>query len=169
MNQPDNRLDRVRPLWLIMGALGLWGAYLAAGATNLFTPNAAAFDLRKFFIVALCSAGFLAFWIGNLRLAKRRQESQNASPTVSASSILALTLSLLAYALWAWAHQLNDEFAMRIGWVSAVLLGCSMVAAMIGISDQSAKSGKWAALAAIIMFLLAIVLFVAQIQIYIAR
>ena len=169
MKQPDNRLERVRPLFFIIGALALWGIYLAAGATNLFTPNAAAFDLRKFFIVGACSAGYLAFWWGNMRLANRRQKKPNTGPSTSISGVLALVLSIVAYALWAWAHQVSDELAMRIGLVVAALFGCSVVAAMIGISDRAPKSAKWTGTVAFVLFLLAIVLFVVQIQMYVAR
>ena len=169
MKQPDNRLERVRPLFFIIGALALWGIYLAAGATNLFTPNAAAFDLRKFFIVGACSAAYLAFWLGNMRMAKRRQENPNTGTSTSISGVLALVLSIVAYALWAWAHQVSDELAMRIGLVVAALFGCSVVAAMIGISDRAAKSAKWTGTVAFALFLLAIVLFVVQIQMYVAR
>ena len=169
MTNPENHLERVRPLWLIVGLLGLWGAYLAVGATNAFTPNAAEFDLRKFFIVAACSVGYLAFWWGNLRLAKHRRTANSIASPVSVSSVFAFVLSVVAYVLWAWAHQVNDHLAIRIGLVSAVLFGCSMIAAMIGISDRAAKSAKWAGSAAFLMFVAAIILFIIQVQVYISR
>ncbi|MCA9215984.1 MAG: hypothetical protein KDB27_23115, partial [Planctomycetales bacterium] len=169
MTQPDNRLERVRPLWIISGVLALWGAYLAVGATNLFTPtNTAAFDVRKFFIVAACSVVFLAFWWGNIRLAKRRAESAATTKT-SVSSVIAFALSIVAYGLWAWARQVDETASLRIGLVSAVLFGASMIAAMVGISDQQPKSQRWAGYAAFAMFLAAIALFILQVRAFAAR
>jgi hypothetical protein len=166
---PNDRLERVRPLWVITGALALWGLYLAIGATGAFTPGAGFYDLRKFFIVVACSAAFLAFWYGNLRLARMRKMGEVVDRPVSFCSWLALLMSLNAYGLWGLAYRVNEHLAVRLGLVSAVLFGCSMIAAMIGLSDRAPKTGKRAGLAAFLMFLVAIILFVVQVNAYINR
>lgn len=166
-HSPHERHQRNGPIWLIAAALTLWGLYLAVGSTGAFATNAGFFDVRKFFIVAACSAAFLAFWYGNLRLAKSSEGSDRSS--VSISSWLALGLSVLAYVFWGAAYAVNDELAVKFGYVSVVLFGCSMVAAMIGISDRAPKRGRTAGLVAFLAFLLAIAIFVVQVVSYTRR
>lgn len=166
---PNTRLERARPLWVIIAALTIWGLYLAVGATGAFTPGAGFFDVRKFFVVAIFSAAFLLFWFGNLRLAKLRKSGQLAETRISVSSWLALGMSLTAYGLWGTAYALGEKLAIGFGLVAALLFGCSMIAAMVGVSDRIPKKGKSAGLLAAVLFLLAIGLFILQVNAFVRR
>ena len=157
-------------LWGIIGALAVWGIYLAIGATGYFMPDANLFDPRKPFVVIICSAAFLAFWWGNLRLKKRPNNGNvDFSERVNPCNWVSLLSATIGYALWGVAFRVSDIAASRLGYTSAFFFGIAILSAIIGISDPVRKKMKWAAMAGFLMTLLSFVLFFVQIRMYFDR
>lgn len=67
---------------LIIGALALWGIYLAVGTyLGMGEGPEQQFDIRRPLIVIACMGAFLLFWVGLLwnrqRVLRRRESGQD--------------------------------------------------------------------------------------------
>ena len=74
MNDPSSEVRNSRwPLVAIIGALVIWGLFLAIGAYWAPAGEQAGHDRRKLWVVAATTGGFLLMWGLALWLGRRRQ------------------------------------------------------------------------------------------------
>lgn len=170
MNQRTQLSVTSPVLWGIIGALAVWGIYLAVGVTGYFSPDSGLFDYRKPIVVIACSAGFLAFWWGNLQIKKLPGNHYvDATGRANPCNWISLLAATIGYVLWGAAFQASNLMTTRLGYASAFLMGTAMLTGIIGISDPIRRKGRWAALLAILMALLSFVLFFVQVRLYFDR
>jgi hypothetical protein len=150
-------------LTVLIGALAVWGIYLAIGATGLFTDEGL-FDVRRSVIVLICSAVFLSSWILIMRFRRVSSESN-----ISWASIISLCVMLVGYGLWMIAHLVWREgeaarWTIALGWTSVICFGSSAVMALIGASDPRPRRGKLLGSVTLLLLLLAAGVLIWQIR-----
>ncbi len=148
---------------VLIGALLVWGIYLAIGATGLFTDEGL-FDLRRSVIVLVCSAAFLGSWLIILRF----RGASNSESKINWPSIISFCMMLMAYALWLAAHLFWQDgsgawWTMMLGWSSLFCFGCSSIMALIGASDPRSRRGKLLGVVTLVLLLIAAGLFAWQV------
>ncbi|MDG2380616.1 MAG: hypothetical protein P8N76_03000 [Pirellulaceae bacterium] len=172
--QPNS--DEKSPRRIIVGliiALAAWGIYLAIGATGQWT-DVGLFDARRSAIVLACSALFLGTWVVVLVLRSKSGNASVSNPGPSWASILSLGGTLASYVMWAVAHAVwqggqGERWTKLLGWSCVVFFGSSAILALIGLSDPKPRRGKMLGLASMLLLLLSVVLFVWQVNHYLAR
>jgi hypothetical protein len=154
---PEERSTR-RPLVLLAVALGLWGLYLAVGATGVFVQRSL-FDPRKSAIVVACVGAFLALWGFVLRT---RRGSATDAAVWSRAALSGLFLVTLAVAAWLAAVALwpaRPAVVTGLGWFSALMIGAAVIAALIALSQPARLRGKFLALLPLLLAAAAVVAF----------
>ena len=162
---PDARQARRLVAGLVI-ALALWGIYLAIGATGIFI-DAGLLDLRKSWIVLGCSAAFLAFWLGILRLRARRTDLPRDDRLWNWPSGLSLAGALLGMLLWLAAGASRQPGgsvgpSYTLGSLAAGLLAISAILALVGASDPRPRRGKLLALLTLLLLGTAVMVFLGR-------
>lgn len=135
----------------IMIALGIWGIYLAIGATGYFIDDALFDPMRSGFVVFFVVI-FLGGWLGVLRAIESRSRAaveapQSARRPWNWPSLVSLALSSLGLALWgvgiATWKTISPQGTTLLGWGAAILLIAGVTAGMVALSDRKRRRGKW--------------------------
>jgi len=141
----DEIATRRDPIRLIMAGLVIWGLYVAVGVTGLGVQSSL-FDPRKSLIVVVAVGLFLGLWGLALLAAKKRSAPAAHASRWSKPGITSLGLVLLGFVVWqvaiaAW-QQATTRTVTILGWLAALSMLASLVAALIGLSDPQSRRGK---------------------------
>ena len=146
----------------IMGALAIWGIYLAAGSTGYFT-DASLWDPRKSFIVAVCVITFLGLWMFVLQAVEKRQRrfaddtpdadlpaepmATSSPATWSRAGLATCGIGALGGLVWILAimtfRQVGASTTTILGWLAAFCMTGAATSGMIALSNPRVLRGKW--------------------------
>lgn len=144
-----------RPRWageaIIVAGVSLWCLIQAVGA----------YKTSPWLSVAVLGflAVFLTLWGSVLWLRKRRQSTPAARRTQGAtagewsySGIASLALAMAAWAVYGlavWGQHQTMAWQRVVSWIDILLLGFSVLAALVALSEPRPKRGKLGGLAAL--------------------
>ncbi len=172
-------------------ALVAWGVYLAVGSTGMFVQDSM-MDPRKSAIVIVCMAMFLGLWwiVLKSRLAATSSNTlapaapeepaagepavaapasatdASAKPAWSKPGLSSIGLGAAGGIFWALAiatwNAIPAWQTTTLGWLAAVGMMGSATAGIVALSDPRRRPGKWLGVLGLLVFLVALIGFVAR-------